>query len=69
MLQVWDVVVTADIPTKSANKAFAKMAEKGTADEGFACKVQASWEMGSKICALKGEIHPASEKKDSTTQP
>ena len=41
-LQLQDIVITADVPTKSANKAFGKMAEKAALDEGFACRIKSA---------------------------
>jgi hypothetical protein len=61
-------VITADIPTKSANKAFGKMAEKAALDDGFACKIEGSWNMGFKVLSLKGEIY-SSTKTQASMEP
>ena len=56
-----DIVITADVPTNSANKAFGKMAEEAALDEGFACRVKGTWGFGSKSLSLKGEIFSATQ--------
>ena len=49
------------MPTKSANKAFGKMAEKAALDDGFACLIEGTWGFGSRDLLFKGEIYSATQ--------
>lgn len=41
------------------------MAEKAALDDGFACKIEGSWDMGTKLLSLKGEIYSSTKTQTS----
>ncbi|OQE44816.1 hypothetical protein PENCOP_c002G06273 [Penicillium coprophilum] len=65
-LELADIFITAEVPTKSVNKAHMDKAAQAALDDGWGCHIEATWSFSKFHFALEGEIFAATQTQKSS---